>query len=169
MIEQLEGHISEEQLEIIVKTIQEQYKRYLSLTGSSNFTSIFADEYAPHKRQHSISWAISSAFPSETIIGNSLRIKRLIYGKGHTRPILINDLIELHILNRTTHFNADYLKQRYSYNVDNFAHQKLFAFIKFSVEHRKLTSIYLCLPDENGNVVKEELLMDSKSLNLAAA
>lgn len=169
MIEQLKNHITEEQLAIVLTTIKEQYKKYLQLTGSSDFTSIFADEYAPHKRQHSVSWAISSAFPSGTSIGDSLKIERLLYGKGHTRPILFNDLIELHILNRTTHFNADYLKQRYEYNAADFSNQKLFAFIKFSVEHRKLVSVSLCLPDKNGNVVAEEPLLGREMLKLMAA
>lgn len=104
MIEQLDGHITEWQIESVVEIIRNQYQEYLNLTGSPAFTRIFAEEYAPHKRQHGVSWAISSAFPSGTMVANSLQVERLLYGKGHTRPILKNDTIELHILNKTTHF-----------------------------------------------------------------
>ena len=104
MIRQLEGHITECQIGPVVEIIRNQYHEHLNLTGSPAFTSMFAEEYAPHKRQHSVSWAISSAFSSGTMVANSLQVKRLLYGRGHTRPILKNDAIGLHILNKTTHF-----------------------------------------------------------------
>lgn len=169
MIKQLEGHITEHQLELITEMIRKQYRRYLRLTGNREFTSIFAEEYTPHNRQHGISWAIASAFPSNTIIDNSLKVERLLYGKGHTRPVLSNDVLELHILNKTTHFDANYLKQRYQYNANGFSNKKLFAYIKFSVEHKKLIFVSICLPDEDGNVVEEEVLLSRDFLKQMAA
>lgn len=169
MIKQLEGHITEQQIGTVVEIIRNRYQEYLNLTGSPAFTRIFAEEYAPHKRQHGVSWAISSAFPSGTMVANSLQVERLLYGKGHTRPILKNDTIELHILNKTTHFFADYLKERYKYNCNSFTGPKLFAYIKFSVESRKLVSVSLCLPDENGNIVEEESLITRDILRRMAA
>ena len=169
MIKQLEGHITEKQVELIVTIIEEQYRKYLRLVGSHDFKNIFADEYAPHKRQHGVSWAIASAFPSDTLIGDSLKVDRLLYGKGHTRPILSNDTVELHILNETTRFDADYLKQRYQYNDNGFSNTKLFAYIKFSVDHRKLMLVSLCLPDKDGNVFKEEILLSRDYLKRIAA
>lgn len=158
MIQQLEGHITQEQIDTIVEIIIEQYKRYQRLVNSSQFLEIFAEEYAPHKRQHSISWAISSAFPSGTIIGDDLQVELLKYGRGHTRPILVNEQVELHILNRTTHFNASYLLERYSYNANGFLNDKLYCFIRFDVENRQLTNLTLCLPYENGVLIEETLL-----------
>lgn len=169
MIKQLEGHITEHQLELITEMIREQYQRYLRLTGNQEFTSIFAEEYVPHRRQHGISWAIASAFPSNTMVDNSLKVERLLYGKGHTRPVLSNDAVELHILNKTTHFDADYLKQRYQYNDNGFSNKKLFAYIKFSVDHKKLIFVSICLPDKDGNVVAEEMLLSRDLLKRMAA
>ena len=60
-------------------------------------------------------------------------------------------------------------KQRYQYNLDNFTHKKLFVYIKFSVINKRLTTISLCLPDENGNMVDEMTLLDRQTLKLLVA
>lgn len=169
MVKQLEGHVSDMQINQIVDIIVKQYQKYLRLTGSEEFVAIFAEEYAPHRRQHGVSWAISSAFPSGRLVGSSLKVERLKYEGGHTRPILSNELIEIHILNRTTDFDAKYLQKRYKYNSDNFTHKKLFAYIKFSVENKRLMSVSLCLPDERGLVVEEIALLDRRTLKLMVA
>jgi hypothetical protein len=103
------------------------------------------------------------------MLDNSLKVERLLYGKGHTRPVLSNDAVELHILNKTTHFDADYLKQRYQYNDNGFSNKKLFAYIKFSVDHKKLIFVSICLPDKDGNVVAEEMLLSRDLLKRMAA
>lgn len=169
MITRLEGHISEKEITAIVNMIKEQYQKFLQLTGSGEFKSIFLEEYAQHKRQYGVSWAISSAFPSNITIPENLKVERLKYGKGHARPILSNDVIELHILNRTTHFDATYLKKRYQYNRNDFLNKKLFAYIKFSADCQKLTALSLCLPDQNGCVVEEMALLEREFLNGLAA
>ena len=169
MIKQLKGHVSDLQINQIVDIIASQYQKYLRLTGSEEFSALFADEYAPHKRQHGISWAISSAFPSGNIVGTTLKVERLKYEGGHTRPVLSNESIELHILNNTTNFDAKYLKRRYMYNLNDFTQEKLFAYIKFSVKKKRLYYVSLCLPDENGNVVEEMILLDRNALKLLAA
>jgi hypothetical protein len=169
VIPQLEGHINDTQVNAILNVIRNQYREYLRLTGSHEFIRLFADEYAPHNRQFGVSWAISSAFPSGMVINNELYVTRLEYGRGHTRPIISNGSIELHILNKTTDFEADYLKERYLFNLNGFAGEKLFAYIKFGVEKRQLVDVRLCLPDENGIVIAEEMLMDRQTiLNWAA-
>lgn len=168
MIKQLENHVSDAQINMIVDIIIKQYQKYLRLTSSEEFVSIFAEEYAPHKRQHSVSWAISSAFPSGKSVG-SLKINRLKYEGGHKRPILSNEYIEIHILSKTTNFNAHYLKLRYMYNLNNFTSKKLFAYIKFSVNNKRLTTISLCLPDENGIIVDEMILLNRQTLKLLVA
>jgi hypothetical protein len=164
MIQQLQGHITEAQINTISRMICTQYRDYLRLTGSLEFNRIFANEYAPHNRQHSISWAISSAFQSNTVIGNNLQISCLVYGCGHSRPLLSNDAIELMVLNRTTHFNAEYLRRRYQYNLNQFSNEKLFAYIRFSVENRQLVDIRLCLPDVDGNIIAEEILFNKQEI-----
>ena len=163
MIEQLKGHLSESDLQKIKEIIIGQYRQYLNLYDSPQFQAIFADEYAPHKQQYGVSWAISSGFPSgHKILG--FDVERLEYGKGHVRPCLIKKEMELLVLNKTVDMNAEYLKERYKYNSGNFKNEKLFGYIRFSVEHSKLKEVVLCLPDESGKIVEEEMLFDSKSL-----
>ena len=169
MIRQLNGHITDELVDRILSIIKSQYHKYLKLIGSKEFANVFLEEYAPHKRQHGISWAISSAFRSNTVIDGILKVECLRYGKGHTRPSLSNDKIEIHILNKSTDFNANYLMERYKYNSDNFSREKLFAYIKFEVKNNRLKEVSLCLPDEKGNVVREEVLLKREDLRLIAA
>lgn len=164
MDNRIEKHISEEQLSEITEKIINQYKTFLQFTSGSKYSDLFLDEYSPHTRQQSVSWAISSAFPSGRTICGNLKVERLKYGGGHTRPVLYNDVIELHILNQSTDFSAEYLKERYSYNKDGFGNKKLFAFIKFWTKRDKLTCISLCLPNESGIVVFEEVLLDNNQI-----
>lgn len=159
MIRLLQNHITDAQVKGILDIIVRQYQKYLRLTNSKDYNDIFAEEYAPHKKQNSVSWAISSAFPSNSVIADSLVVNRLCYEGGHTRPVLTNDNIELMILNKTTHFYANYLMTRYLYNQHNFKNQKLFAYIKFGVENKQLTFVSLCLPDEKGNITEEDMLL----------
>lgn len=169
MIRQLNGHITDELVDRILSIIKSQYQKYLKLIGSKEFENVFLEEYAPHKRQHGISWAILSAFRSNTTIDGELKVDCLRYGKGHTRPSLSNDKIEIHILNKSTDFNANYLMERYKYNSDNFSRKKLFAYIKFEVKNNRLKEVSLCLPDKKGNVVREEVLLKREDLRLIAA
>ena len=164
MIPSLQGHITDAQVQAILDIIVRQYRRYLRLTNSGEFNNVFAEEYAPHKKQHSVSWAISSGFPSKSVISDSLVVNCLRYGRGHTRPVLSNENIELMILNKTTHFQADYLRTRYLYNQHNFESQKLFAYIKFEVEHGQLKFVSLCLPDEMGNIIDEDMLLTTANI-----
>lgn len=82
MIRLLQNHITDAQVKGILDSIMRQYQKYLRLTNSKDFNDIFAEEYAPHKKQHSVSWAISSAFPSNSVIADSLVVNRLCYGRG---------------------------------------------------------------------------------------
>lgn len=168
MIQQLEGHITENQINEIVRIIIDQYKKYCRLINCAQFLDIFSEEYAPHKENHSISWAISSAFPSESIVAENLQVKRLKYGRGHTRPALVNEHIELHILNYTVNRDSKYLKERYAYNKNNFLNNKLYCFIMFKVENKQLVNLTLCLPDENGIPIEETLLDKSAILRKVA-
>lgn len=164
MIKQLIGHIAQEQVDAIVGTIISQYRRYLLLINSSTFSSIFSEEYKPHKRQHSVSWAISSAFPSNRSPIEGLGTNRLTYGKGHTRPELSNSAVAIHILNKTTHFQADYLKQYYQMNANGFTNSQLYCYFRFEVEKNHLTKIALCLPNEDGTIFEEETLLNEKAI-----
>lgn len=168
MLDQLQGHLTDEEVLAIRNVIIGKYIDYRRLVDGAHFRSVFAEEYAPHNRQFGVSWAIASAFPSQTTL-SSFRVSRILYGKGHTRPCLSNDRIELMILNATTHFNADYLCDRYMYNAKCFSNEKLFAYIKFAVDHRKLTRISLCVPNEQGKVIAEEILLDRNAILTLAA
>lgn len=167
MIDLIASHIEQATIDQMVNRISEQYRAFLRLTSSPEFTHLFSEEYAPHKKQHSISWAIASAFPSESHIGG-LTVSRLKYGRGHVRPALSNDRIEIHILNSSTHFDAQYLQERYAYNANNFSGKKLFCYIKFSVEKQRLKNVELCLPDEHGTVIYSEVLLSTEELKLVA-
>ena len=164
MIAKLQGHLTQNTIDTIVNMIKIQYREYLLFTNTERFVSVFSNEYAPHKRQHSVSWAISSAFPSGSKIDDTLNVECLTYGKGHKRPMLRNKDIIIHILNKTTHFDAKYLKEFYLNNVNNFMGEVLYCYFKFSVSHNRLMQVSLCLPDENGIVVNEEVLLDEQSI-----
>lgn len=111
MDKRISEHIKEQQINEIVHRIIVQYQKYLRFTKSKEYKDLFLEEYEPHEKQHSVSWAISSAFPSGNTICGDLSVSRLKYEGGHTRPLLSNDKIELHILNKSTDFNANYLKK----------------------------------------------------------
>lgn len=162
MIEQVQGHLSECELQKIKEIIIGQYHRYLDLHDSPQFQAMFADEYTPHKQQYGISWAISSGFPSGHKILD-FEVERLKYGRGHVRPCLIKKEMELLILNSSVNMEAEYLHERYKYNSNNFKNEKLFGYILFSVDHDKLKEITMCLPNEKGKVINKEILFDSKS------
>lgn len=166
MIRQLESHLSQAQIDIVVDIIINQYSNYRRLIDSQSFQSIFLEEYAPHNRQFGVSWAISSAFPSGSSIGNDFAISRYKYSKNFTRPLLSNDSIKIMILNKTTHFNADYLTDFYNLNVNRYQGDQLFCFFKFSVDNRRLTKISLCLPDQNGKIIAEEVILNKNQIEI---
>ena len=169
MIEFLRNHISDSEIREILKSIVNQYSKYKHLTNAPEFRNLFSEEYAPHKKQHGISWAISSAFPSGSIVANRLVVRKLKYGRGHTRPELFTQNIKRHILNKSTDFDASYLKECYALNGNNFTGVQLYCFIKFSIQHNQLVQVSLCLPDENGSIVAEEILVDKTALMQIAA
>jgi len=169
LIEFLRNHISNEEIQEILKIITHQYGNYRRLTNLPEFQNLFAEEYAPHKKQHGISWAISSAFPSNSKIANRLTVRRLEYGRGHTRPELFAHNIKLHILNKSTDFDANYLKECYALNGNGFTGGQLYCFIQFSVQHNQLIEVALCLPNENGRIVAKEILIDKPALMKIAA
>ena len=167
MIKQLKGHLSEVALEKIKEAIIQQYKKYKEWMGSEAFRNLFDEEYAPHKRQFILSWAISSAFPSGVNVAD-LEVTLLKYGRGHKRPCLSNEKGEVYVLNDSTEFDSEYLKERYAWNGDDFSRVKLFCYIKFKATAKQLTEVELCLPDECGNVVAREVLITRAELKLVA-
>ncbi len=44
--------------------------------------------------------------------------------------------------------------------------EKVFCYFKFSVDENRLTKVSLCYPDENGNIVSEETLLERKDIDL---
>ena len=169
LIRLLKKHISDNEIEEILNIIKNQYRKYKHLVSSAEFQSLFSEEYAPHNKQHGISWAISSAFPSGSSIANRLTVRKLNYGRGHTRPELTASNIKLHILSNRTDFDATYLKECYKLNSNNFAGEQLYCFIKYTVSGKQLDGVSLCLPDENGEIVAEKILIDKVTLGNFAA
>ena len=169
MIKELEGHISDQEIQAIVSIIKAQYRRYLSFMDSNQMQRLFRYEYAPHKRQHTVSWAISSAFPSGSNVLPGFQISCLKYGKGHTRPELTNNRVLLHILNQSTDFDAAYLKHYYQINTNIAEQEQVYCFIRFSVRKNMLKSVELCLPAQNGTIAKTETLLSTQELELLTA
>ena len=168
MINQLKNHITKQQIDEICEVMLRQYRSYVKLINSREYNQLFSNEYAPHNKQHSVSWAISSGFPSNTDLCG-LHISKLDYGKGHTRPELENETIMLNILNKTTNFNAKYLTDKYQFNQNNFRNKKLYCFIKFEVKNKTLLKIELCLPDASGKIIESETLFTTQAIMLYVA
>lgn len=166
MIRQLFGHITQEQINSIVNIIITQYAEYNRVINSRTFRTLFSDEYAPHNKQFSISWAISSGFPSGQNIVDGMQISCYEYSRKFTRPLLSNSRIKVLILNKTTHFKADYLNDFYELNANNFRNDQLFCYFKFSVEKKVLTSISICLTNASGAVVQEEQLLNKHQIEM---
>lgn len=170
MIAQLNGHITEAQLDVIKTTIQNQYAQYKRMTGLPEFQNLFRSEYGAHRKRHSVSWAINSAFVSGTIIADNLTIKIDSDMGGHVRPVLENDRIIVHVLNESTNFQANYYQDFYAVNDFERNPDKLYCYIKYKESHdmEKLTEVVLCLPNQNGTVVAEEVLLSKAILKLVA-
>lgn len=78
--------------------------------------------------------------------------------------MLQNERVVIHILNHTTHFDAQYLNLFYQMNSDHFTAERLYCYVKFWVENQTLTKVMLCLPDEMGNVVENEVLLERDTI-----
>ena len=164
MIEQIKDLVSENTVEIVLDTMIERYREYNRLVSSERFQRIFLAEYAPHNKQFSISWAISSGFPSGTCVNDELNVTKLEYSRKFTRPLLSNNRISILILNKTTHFNADYLNEFYLMNGTEGNNVKRFCYFKFSVDQNKLKNVSLCYPNEHGAVIAEEVLLENTQI-----
>ncbi len=145
-------HIDNCDIDLIIDKILTQYHIFINLSKHENLKSLFLEEYAHHRKKHTLFWAIDSAFPSGNRIGN-LYITCFKDSGGHTRPILYNDIIEICILNNYTDYSAKFLQERYSYNSNCFSNKKLFCYIKIHEKSQQITKIELCLPDENGTLI----------------
>lgn len=168
MLKQLEGHITQEQIDFIVNRIVKQYSEYDKLINNCAFKKLFSAEYAPHNKQYSVSWAISSGFPSGNFIYDGLKVDCFKYSNNFTRPLLHNQSIKILILNKTTHFDATYLNDFYNLNECS-TNDTLFCYFKFSVDHGKLNKITLCYPDKHGKVISEELLLNKSQIQFKIA
>ncbi len=167
MIKQLEGHISEQQINLIRDKIINRYKEYLSFIKTANTKKIFSGEYEAHHRKHTLSQAISEAFPDGEIIGDDLLVSSPEYGSGHKRPVLSNDTIVIHILSETSDFKAKYLKEYYLKNSNEYLNKQLYCYFKFCTNRKnrdQIVSISLCLPDKNGTVIEKEKLLNKKAI-----
>lgn len=164
MLQQLKGHLQESEIKRILSIILSQYRKYLRFQESEDYQNLFADEYAPHKKQHGVSWAISSGFKSNTNVIDGINISCLKYGKGHTRPELSNSHIVIHILNHTSHFDAAFLNNYYKMNNFPDNPEKIYCYFKFVVDHNKLKQISLCVPAVDGTIISEELLIGTNEI-----
>lgn len=161
MISELNGRITQKQIDDVVKQIKNQYHKYLNYINTSITNGIFAEEYAPTKDKHCSSWAISSAFPSGTMIsGLNVRCKK--YGLFRlARPELYNNNVIFHILANTVDLNANYLHNYYKMNSD-LNNEVIYFYLYYTIKNDNIT-IEVRLPDENGEVIKSEVLYNGQT------
>ena len=164
MIEQLSGHLTEQVIQEIVDTILRQYRTYRAYTGSDDYRELFSEVYSAHRREHSLSWAINSAFPDGMRLSSGIEVSVHQDGGNHRRPVLRSDNIVIFILNNTTNYHAKYLKEQYALNRFDFSRDTLFCYIKYIEKEDQLFELSLCLPDENGVVVAQEMLKDEDAI-----
>ncbi len=164
MLKQIENLITIKTIQIITDIIIERYLEFKKLIDSETCQNLFLEEYAPHNRQYGASWAISSGFPSGSMINNELYVDKLTYSRNFTRPLLYNDRIKIMILNNGTDFYAEYLKDYYKMNKPNNREKKRFCFIKNTVDHRILKQITICYPNEYGKIIAEEELISKEQI-----
>lgn len=126
--------------------------------------NLFINEYRAHRRQNDVSWAIVSGFPTGAEDVPDLQIRAYKSDGGHTRPMLQNQRIIIHILNHTSNFQAQYLARFYQFNQNNFGAEQLYCYIRFWENNNTLTRVSLCLPDETGNIFAEEVLLEENAI-----
>ena len=170
MIQKLIGRITEEELDLIKDIIIKQANEYNSIMKEERVKKVFSDEYKPHQKENSISWAIYSGFETGTKIGK-LEANAFKYGRSHVRPQLIGEKIMLHIIGSKSEFKSKYLRRFYKMNEDFSKNDILYAYIKYSVsrEHDNIQSIEICVPDKMGNIIRKESLYVKPKLKALGA
>lgn len=159
MIDILLPFISNEQIDEISRLIQRQFLEYQRLANTSAFQRLFREEYQAHERQHSISWALKSAFPSDSIIAG-LRVSCMRDGGGYRRPELRNANIIIHILSDKTKLQSKYLREKYALNENGFELPPVYCYFRVSAQDSFLKSLVLCVPDSDGEIIAEETLYE---------
>lgn len=170
MIQELIGRITEEELDLIKDIIIKQANEYNSIMKEERVKKVFSDEYKPHQKENSISWAIYSGFETGTKIGK-LEANAFKYGRSHVRPQLIGKKIMLHIIGSKSEFKSKYLRRFYKMNEDFSKNDILYSYIKYSVsrEHDNIQSIEICVPDRMGNIIRKESLYVKPKLKAIGA
>ncbi len=168
MIKELSSFITNEQIDIISNLIQERVRMYRNFTNKQEYQSMFLEEYKPHEKNHSVSWAIKGIFPSGKDVAG-FQVKRIKDKGGHTRPELSNGKIIMHILSDKTDFNAKYLQEKYSLNSNGFDKPPIYCYIRFEVQNKWLQSLVLNVPDKNGKVIASETLFTKPDIKEVSA
>ena len=90
-------------------------------------------------------------------------------GKIFQVCLLYTSKIKIHILSSEVSLNAKYLQKDYKCNKNNFSNEQLCCIIRYNTKRGRLNSITLCLPDETGQIIETEKLLDkSKILKFVA-
>ena len=163
MINELIGHINQNQIDEICDCIIAQYRRYLKYIKSKEHSDLFAEEYAPHRKQHQLSYAIVSAFRhGSNIAGFSVSCSK--DNGGHNRPELHSSKLILHIQSKGFNPNSKYLSHYYRNNANGFSNEQLYCYILFEEKNDHLMKLTLCLPRVNGKVEHMEILLDQQMI-----
>lgn len=169
MLDILRNHLTEKQLLAIVTRITNQYRDFLSYERNHTYKKLFSNDYAAHRKKNTLSWAIFSAFPDKSVLEGQLVVSLTNDSSGHKRPLLSNENIAIHINSDTANYNACYLSKFYELNGDGCTSKKIYAYIKFQEKKNKLLNLTICVPDEKGNIIAEEVLLNQEQLLKLAA
>ena len=168
MIEQLREHITQKQLDLICDRIKEQNRRFMRITSTDDYINTFGSEYANHRRQNQLSQAIMSGFRNNTTI-DGLHVSLTKDPSGYARPKLSNESIVIHIQSEDFNSKSKYLKPFYDLNMNGCSGSQLYCYIVFKEKNSRLISVTLFLPDEEGKVLKKEVLLDQQTIMTLAS
>lgn len=164
MITQLKDRLTQSQLNQIVRIIHKRYHEHLRVQQSKQYQDLYGGEYSSHRERECADSAILHGFPSKTTNIDGLSVRCIRYG-AYRQPEFYNERIVFHILFNTSTFDAKYLEKYYEMNANGFSDERLYCYIKVIIKSREM-EIYLCLPDENGEVVDDQLLFQEKVSNV---
>lgn len=139
----LEKSIGEKQRKELISIIYKQLHLHVMDSNRTLRTQVARPEYAPHRGESDLTWAIYSGFPSgNNNLVSGFVIENLPYGKGYRQPILKNDQTTLMILSRGANKNAVYLQQYYDINTSNNVSNN-FVFLTYDITDNQLRRITL--------------------------
>lgn len=150
--------LTQNQIEIIVKTINYQCYRYQK--REKEYFDLHYEPYTCYRSKHHVTAAILSGFtPEKDIDGFDISVVHYGKNKKMGQPELKNTNVILHIYNTDCGFSSIPFKQRCKKFNANLPSQPMFCCIVFSATSTGfLNSIELKIPNAEGKFVQSFLL-----------